>query len=78
MRITKISKIKKRKANKTAINTHYDRFKKRKSSVLGKKIVENKPDMSVIVSNEISNKDLYDNSNNIIIFRDNITKDINY
>ena len=78
MRIIRVSKIKKRKASKTAINIHYDCFNKRKGSGLGKKVVENKPGMSVNVSNQISNKDLYDNSNNIIIFGDNITKDINY
>ena len=56
----------KQRASNTEINISHDHFNKGKSSsILIKETEDKKPSGSLIVSNQVSNKDVHDNNNNI-------------
>ena len=67
----------KNRDSKTEITIHHDPSGKRKDSEHVEEVVYNEPGNSLIVSDQVSNKNIHNSSNNIVFLGGSIPKGIN-
>ena len=58
-------------------NINIDSSDKHKEVMIAEEVLDNKPGASIIVSDQVTNKDVHNRSNNVFIFGHSIPKIIN-